>query len=245
MKRSSILKICTAVLAAAALLTPVSVKAETPEEARINAELQAAKLSQERTYLTDIYRAKEEELRVAKEYLAAAESLAKINPLFESEITPAKERVEKAEKAVERANAFLQIALETDEEAQESVTISANDKQLVGFVGESGELEEYFSVETTGSPRDPSAVLKISDFPEAYRNYAGYNIIARYYTTEKLKEVSEESDSAGRISGIITVDGEMPGGGYADQVAVEVIAAPELSFVFLWDEEGSLRVACK
>lgn len=109
MKRSSILKICTAVLAAAALLTPVSVKAETPEEARINAELQAAKLSQERTYLTDIYRAKEEEFRVAKEYLAAAESLAKINPLFESEITPAKERVEKAEKAVERANAFLQI----------------------------------------------------------------------------------------------------------------------------------------
>ncbi len=235
------LKTCAVVLTAASMLyaRTVNVKADAVTE------LEAAKRSMEITFMTDMYGACVEEERIAKQYLGSVQTLAGYNPLYESGLKAAQERAKEAEKSREKAGELLQIALGS-EAAWDNVTVPAGHKQLVGITdNKNGSLLETFTAWTTGSPTDPHAELIVEDFPKTYLNYGGYHVIARYYTGEKLKVSTEESESAGKATGSIIVDGEMPEGGYADQVAVEAFVGDGRSIVFLWDDDGSLRITDK
>ena len=241
MMKKYVLKLLT-VFAAVSMLSAVSVRADAVEDARIQKEIEDAKLEMERTYRASIYAACVEETRIAKEYLGSLETLCKVNPYYEGSLEAARLRIERAEEAQAKAEKALKTVMEASETPQETVTVPKGEKQELGVVNKDGILTASFCVETTGSPIEPSASLIISDFPEEYLSYEGYNILARYYTKERLKETSEQSDSAGKKTGTITVTGEMPEGGYADQVAVEIFVEKDHSFVFLWDDDGSLRV---
>ncbi|MCR5790515.1 MAG: hypothetical protein K6G83_11570 [Lachnospiraceae bacterium] len=241
MRKTSILKLC-AVLTAFTVLSPAVVRADSAEETRIIQEMEGSQLTIERNICATKYAACVEETRIAKQYLGSVETLAKVNPLFAGQIEPAKARVAKAEEAEEKAKKALDAAMKATEVAQESVTIPVNKVQKLAVIDKDGIEQATFSVQSTGIPKDPAASLIISDLPASYLNYAEYGVIARYYTTEKLTETTEKSETAGKSTGTVTVTGEIPDGGYADQVAVEIFVEPNHSLVFLWNDDGNLRV---
>ncbi len=245
MKKISALKVCAAVLTAVTMLSAACVKADPLEDARIQKELSGSEITFERNYRAAKYAACVEETRIAREYLGSLETLAGVNPLYAGYTEAAKERLKRAEEAEKTARAALETALSISEASRQSADITGSKKQCIGVIDKNGILKESFYVETTGKPSDPSAALKITGFPQSYLNYAGYSIVARYYTNESLKEVNEISNTAGKRTGNITVTGEKPEGGYADQVAVEIFVEDNHSLIFLWDEGGNLRVTDK
>ncbi len=245
MKKISALKVCAAVLAAVTMLSATDVKADPAEDARIQKELSGSELTMERTYRAAKYAACVEESRIAAEYLGSLETLAGANPLYAGYIEAAKQRLQSAKEAEKTAKEALDTALSITEPAKESADITGSKIQKIGVIEKNGVLKESFSVEATGKPSDPSAAIKITDFPQSYLNYPGYSIVARYYTRESLKEITEVSNTAGKQTGRIMITGEMPKGGYADQVAVEIFVEDDHSLIFLWDEGGNLRVTDK
>ena len=242
MKKISALKICAAVLAAVTMLSASDVKADPIEDARIQKELSGSELTMERTYRADKYAACVEETRIAEQYLASLETLAGINPSYADALAGARERLQNAKEAEKTAKAALDTALGMTETAKQSADIAGNKKQRIGVIDKNGVLKESFNVEVTGKPADPAAVLLLTDFPQSYLNYSGYSIVARYYSSKSLKEVTEISNTAGKNTGNFYISGEMPGGGYADQVAVEIFVEKDHSIIFLWDDSGNLRV---
>ncbi|MCR4654775.1 MAG: hypothetical protein K5770_00870 [Lachnospiraceae bacterium] len=241
MKKSIILKLC--ILAAAFTLFPaVSIRADQAENARIEKELEGSGITLERNYRLARYSACVEETRIAKQYLGSLETLAKANPLYEGMIEAAKARVTQAEEAEEKAREALQTAMDISIAARDSQVISVNEKQIFKVIDKDGIMRGSFSAQTTGVPKDPGAALIISDLPSAYTDYEGYGIVARYYDMENLTETTEKSTTAGRTTGTITVTGEIPDGGYADQVAVEIFVGEGHTVLFLWNEDGELKV---
>ena len=214
---------------------PVTVMADARQE------IEGAMYTQRVTYLTNQLGACAEETRIAKEYLGSLEDLARVNPSYEAYIDSAIERVVDAEMAQESAENALRLA-KRSVDASESNALPVNEKHTIGVFDAAKTVKAQFDVETTGAPKDPSSKLIISDFPQEYLDYEGYHILARYYAKESLKEVLEHSETAGKKTRTITVDGEMPGGGYADQVAVEISVENGKSLVFLWEEDGRVSV---
>ena len=245
MKKISALKVCAAVLAAVTMLSAVDVKADPAEDARIQKEMSGAQLTAERNYRAAKYAACVEESRIAAQYLGSLETLAGANPLYAGYIEAARQRLAAAKEAEKTAKAALDTALAITEPGKESSDITGGKKQKIGVIDKNGILTESFNVEATGKPSDPSAAIEITDFPKSYLNYEDYSIVARYYSRESLKEVTEVSNTAGKLTGKIEITGEMPTGGYADQVAVEISVEKDHSLIFLWDESGDLRVTDK
>ena len=242
MKKTSALKICAAVLAAVTMLSASDVKADPIEDARIQKELSGSELTMERTYRAAEYAACAEETRIAEQYLGSLETLAGVNPSYAGAVEEARERLKNAKEAEKTAKAALDTALGMTETAKQSADIAGNKKQRIGVIDKNGVLKESFYVEVTGKPSDPSAVLLLTDFPQSYLNYPGYSIVARYYSSKSLKEVTEISNTAGKKTGNFYISGEMPSGEYADQVAVEIFVEKDHSIIFLWDDSGNLRV---
>ncbi len=93
MKSKRILKLC-ALLAVIALAIPIPVKASALDDAK-------AWIKQ--NSLTELYKARAEEARIANQFLGSVKDLAKVNPSFESAIGAAQERLDKATEDLAKA----------------------------------------------------------------------------------------------------------------------------------------------
>ncbi len=102
MKSKRILKLCAA-LAAAAMVLTVPVKASTPEGDRIIAQMEGTRAWIKQNSLTELYKARTEELRIATQFLGSVKDLAKVNPSFEAAVAAAQARLDYA--TVDAANA--------------------------------------------------------------------------------------------------------------------------------------------
>ncbi len=224
---------------------PFSVMAEANTEAQFRKELEGAMITQRQTFLANQLAACAEETRIAKEYLGGLKTLAQVNASYASYIEAAEKRLVTAQRAQKMAETALKMASNPSLDASEFNALPANQIHTIGIVDRDAEITEYFDVETTGAPSDPKADLIISDCPDDYLESEGYRVLSRDYTGESLKEVQEQSETAGKTTGTITVDGKMPGGGYADRVAVEISVANGRSLVFLWENDGRVSVVDK
>ena len=154
--------------------------------------------------LTDIYGARTEETRVAREYLAGVKDLSRVNPYYYSEIPAAEERLREAIEIEERAKEEMENSniLETDIERKfpyvyltpglstQPVSVTVPMKQACRIVING---IEAFSLLSTGRPCDPGSMIGLVSFIEPYACYPKWHITSRFYGAGQLMESVELS----------------------------------------------------
>ncbi|HAG70132.1 MAG TPA: hypothetical protein DCL38_09210 [Lachnospiraceae bacterium] len=169
------------------------------------------------TCLKDVYAARVEQTRVAREYLGSVKTLSGYNPEYASGIPAASERLENAIKAEIAAKNELEQAYGRSPGSgmpsqgtysynsrtaafpcvyltpglstiPVSVTVPSKKAYRVMING-----IEAFSVLSTGRPSDPGSMLGLAAFAEPYAQYSKWHITAHFYGGQKLVDSIELS----------------------------------------------------
>ena len=255
MKKRLFTKICliaaTAILLTEAPVNRVSVLAADngePTEAEI------AVQSLLTACLTDIYGARTEQTRVAREYLGSVRDLARVNSDYYAEIPIAEQRLREALETEQRAkeemenstiaqpdmnSTFPRVYLYPGLSTQPvSVTVPAKQACRIVING-----IDAFSLLSTGRPCDPGSLFGMVSFIEPYAAYPKWHITAHFYGGAKLMDSVELSGEVKNPWEFRRLDDFVqayrPG---VEAATFRVFVAENHSIMAAWNLDGSVTI---
>ncbi len=206
------------------------------------------------TCLRDIYGARTEQTRIARELLGSVRTLAQYNPDYVKEIPAAEARLKNAIAAEESAKKDMENGTLSSQSISQkfpyvyltpglspqavSVTIPAKQAVRVVING-----IEAFSVLSTGRPVDQGSMLGLVSFIEPYARYEKWHITAKFYGQQRLidqielsGEVKDPKDFK-RLDDFIQI--WRPG---VEAATFHVFLADNHSILAAWNLDGSVTL---
>ena len=207
-----------------------------------------------RTCLWDIYGARTEQTRIAREYLGSVQDLARVNPDFNAEIAPAGERLNNAIEAERIAKEeFDNANLDSSDMNREfprvyltpglstqpvSVTIPVKQACRIAING-----IDAFSLLSTGRPCDPGSLLGLVSFIEPYATYGKWHVTAHFYGYGQLVDSVELSGEVKDPKDFKRLDDFVqafrPG---VEGATFQIFVADNHSIMVAWNTDGSVTV---
>ena len=206
------------------------------------------------TCLKDIYGARTEQTRIARELLGSVKTLASYNPDYVREIPAAEARLnnaiaaeERAKKEVENGSLSSQSISQkfpyvylTPGLSPQAVSVTIPAKQAVRVVING---IEAFSVLSTGRPVDPGSMLGLVSFIEPYARYEKWHITAKFYGQQKLVDCIELSGEVKDPKDFKRLDDFVqvwrPG---VEAATFHVFLADNHSILAAWNLDGSVTL---
>ena len=206
------------------------------------------------TCLKDIYGARAEQTRIARQLLGSVKTLAQYNPQYVKEIPAAEERLKNAIAAEESAKKDMENGTLSSQSISQkfpyvyltpglspqavSVTIPAKQAVRVVING-----IEAFSVLSTGRPVDPGSMLGLVSFIEPYARYEKWHITAKFYGQQKLVDQIELSGEVKDPKNFKRLDDFIqiwrPG---VEAATFHVFLADNHSILAAWNLDGSVTL---
>ena len=218
--------------------------------------------------LTDIYKAKAEEARIAKEYMLSVKDLARVNPSYNGELDAAKERHKKALAELRKAR-FDMNHIElygtgaylyyqdyedySDDYDEFSPYVSLCSADLGGPVsaivppGKPVKIMingmEAFSMLSTGRPATLGAMLGLVGFAELYATYQKWHLSANFYRSGVHVDAASLSGQVKEAADFKRLDNFVQGWKPGVEAATFLIAVGDNHYIMVaWNIDGSVTV---
>ena len=219
--------------------------------------------------LTDIYKAKAEEARIAKEYMLSVKDLARVNPSYNGELDAAKERHKKALAELRKArfdmdhielygtDAYLYYQdfedYSGDHEGEYPPYVnlcSADQGGPVSAIVPPGKPvkimingSDAFSMLSTGRPATPGAMLGLVGFAEPYATYQKWHLSANFYRSGVHVDAASLSGQVRNAKDFKRLDNFVQGWKAGAEAATFLISVgDDHSIMVAWNVDGSVTV---
>ncbi len=249
-KKTALLGAMTLILAESFTVGTVSVAAAGSVPQSVESEAKWVYM----TCLRDIYGARTEQTRIARELLGSVKTLAQYNPDYVKQIPAAEERLKNAIAAEESAKKDMENGTLSSQSishkfpyvyltpglSPQAVSVTIPAKQAVRVVING---IEAFSVLSTGRPVDQGSMLGLVSFIEPYARYEKWHITAKFYGQQKLIDCIELSGEVKDPKNFKRLDDFVqiwrPG---VEAATFHVFLADNHSILAAWNLDGSVTL---
>ena len=249
-RKTALLAAMTLILAESFIVGTVSVAAAGSVPQSVESEAKWVYM----TCLRDIYGARTEQTRIARELLGSVKTLAQYNPDYVKQIPAAEERLKNAIAAEESAKKDMENVTLSSQSishkfpyvyltpglSPQAVSVTIPAKQAVRVVING---IEAFSVLSTGRPVDQGSMLGLVSFIEPYARYEKWHITAKFYGQQKLIDCIELSGEVKDPKNFKRLDDFVqiwrPG---VEAATFHVFLADNHSILAAWNLDGSVTL---
>ena len=249
-RKTALLAAMTLILAESFIVGTVSVAAAGSVPQSVESEAKWVYM----TCLRDIYGARTEQTRIARELLGSVKTLAQYNPDYVKQIPAAEERLKNAIAAEESAKKDMENGTLSSQSishkfpyvyltpglSPQAVSVTIPAKQAVRVVING---IEAFSVLSTGRPVDQGSMLGLVSFIEPYARYEKWHITAKFYGQQKLVDCIELSGEVKDPKDFKRLDDFIqiwrPG---VEAATFHVFLADNHSILAAWNLDGSVTL---